>query len=444
MAWIIFDLIANCFQGFLICNFSLQCFCSKRHSAFFDYLLWALCTMFFSLYIISDVPTIDMLVFLFPLLFSIIFSRDSFLTILYWHLILALIFALISGLANHIVLLLPASLKLIFNAHGWVYLVYLLITNILLFLSVHIIIKQKTHGSALSFSSYLNFFLMIASIFLTEESLYYSSENLVQQSSENSLIILLANLGLLSCTFLSVSLFQTVSISALKESRYQAEHTLLFQSKQHQEELEQTYSKLVKIRHDLKHHFQVIEQFIDSNKKQEAAEYLDSIKSTYCKGNFMTGCSALDALLDVKFSKMKKNNIEFKYSTSCSLYEPPIETTDFCSVVGNLLDNAIEGIQRIPEYERNNDSSTIHLSFFKVNNMFYVNCENPCFPSSLTVKHGRYLSSKSNSGNIGIHGIGLQSIENIAEQTEGRCSFYCENGIFYSQVVFPIKMYDLE
>lgn len=443
MAWIIFDLIANCFQGFLICNFSLKCFCSKTHPVFFNFILWLLCTLFFSsLYLTVDSPPIDMLVFLFPLIFSTIFSRDYFLTILYWHLILALVFALISGLANHIVLLLPLSLRMIFESHGWVYLLYLLITNILLFLSVHIIIKQKTHGSALSFSSYLNFFLMIASIFLTEESLYYSSGNLVQQAGENALIILLANLGLLSCTFLSVSLFQTVSLSALRESRYQAEHTLLLQEKQHQEELEQTYSKLVKIRHDLKHHFQVIEQFIDSNKKQEAAEYLDSIKSTYCKGNFMTGCSALDALLDVKFSKMKKNNIEFKYSTSCSLYEPPIETADFCSVIGNLLDNAIEGIQRLPESKRNH--STIHLSFFKVHNMFYVNCENPCSSSALILKHGRYLSSKSDSSNIGIHGIGLRSIENIAEQAEGRCSFYCKNGVFYSQIVFPIKTYALE
>ena len=48
---------------------------------------------------------------------------------------------------------------------------------------------------------------------------------------------------------------------------------------------------------------------------------------------------------------------------------------DFCTIVGNLLDNAIEGVGRIKPAPA---SPSIRLAFSRSWDMFYIYCENPC------------------------------------------------------------------
>lgn len=432
MVWIIFDILINCFQAYLILHFVSKCFVSKPHSKLFDVLLWLSISFFFCLFLFFKLPPIDIAVFLFPIVFSIQFSDDNIITILYWHSIFALIFSLVASLASHIYLLLLDTPLISFNTNGWQHVVFISFTNLLLFILVKLLVFQKSISATPKTTTHLSFFLMMASILLCEEALFYYQNTV--KINEGAIFFFFAQLGLVFCTFLSVFLFHTVSANTLKESRYQAELSLYAQSKQHHEELAKTYSQLVAYRHDIRHHLQTLEHLVAQGQNDDAKCYLASMKHCSSKRLFITGCSAMDALLSAKYSTMEQNKISFRY-TPVPLCKLPIDTIDFCSIVGNLLDNAIEGILRIPEGKRN--SAEIHLSFLKTGDMFFINCENPCNPSTLIVQRGIYKSSKGAAHTLSIHGIGLSSINRIASQSEGRSSFYCEDSIFYAQIVLP-------
>lgn len=432
MVWIIFDIFVNCFQSYLFLSFATKCFGTKTHSKIFDIILWLSVTTFFSLFLFIQLPPIDIIVFLFPIVFSVFFSDENILTILYWHGMFALVFTLVANLAGHIYLFLLDTPLISFNTNSWQHVIFISFTNLVLFILTKLLILQKAIGGGLKISTHFPFFLMISSILLCEESLFHYQTSVT--INEGSVFFLVAQAGLVICTILSVFLFHTVSKSALKESRYQAELSLYAQSKQHHEELTKTYAQLVAYRHDIRHHLQTLEHLVAQGHNSDAQDYLASMKTYSPKRIFITGCPAIDALLSAKHTTMEQNKISFRY-TPTPLCELPIDTIDFCSIIGNLLDNAIEGILRISEDKRR--QAEIHLSLLKTGDMFFINCENPCDSSSLIIQKGIYKSSKSKNSSSSIHGIGLSSIDRIACQAEGRSSFYCEDGIFYAQVVLP-------
>ena len=77
-----------------------------------------------------------------------------------------------------------------------------------------------------------------------------------------------------------------------------------------------------------------------------------------------------------------------------------------CIIIGNLLDNAIEGTQKLKEEERQ-----IYLEMMlKVDNLFIL-IKNPCMEQSLMKKGGHFLTTKNEEG----HGNGI-----IISKTCGR------------------------
>lgn len=433
MGWTIFNIAINCFQAYMILLFATKGFSCRPHTKIYDFLLLLSCSTFFSLFLFFPLPAIDIAVFLFPLAFSLVFSTDSYTSIVYWNVVIALGFALIAGLANHIYFLLLQITNTPFSTNCIRHVIYILLSNAALLLLTQLIIKQKSTDESPRFSTHFPFLLMIIALFLSEESLYYY-QKIVSNSESGMFFPLMIYCGLTICTFLSILLFHTVSLNALKESRYQAELSLYSQSKQHYEELEKSYAQLVAYRHDIRHHLQTLEQLVSHGHMTDAQNYLSSMQCVTTKKFFITGCSAVDALLAAKNSTMESYDISFRY-TAHPLSDLPIDTVDFCSIVGNLLDNSIEGILRIADYS--SLKPTVHLSFLKTGDMFYINCENPCNPSSLIIRKGKFITSKKSEHQSGLRGIGLSSIQRIAEQAEGRCQFYCENQVFYAQVVLP-------
>ena len=192
------------------------------------------------------------------------------------------------------------------------------------------------------------------------------------------------------------------------------------------------YETLTARQHDYKHHLQTLEQLV-SGSSPTAKEYLESIaKEAAQEDMIVTGSPEVDALLTVKRRTMHEKGIEFKL-TPYPLASLPIATADFCAILGNLLDNAIEGIQRIAEPPAN---PLIHLAFSRSWDMFYVYCTNPCEPSTLVEKKGLFLTSKKKNESE-LHGIGLHSIKAIAERAEGRAEFRTEGNEFHAKVVLP-------
>lgn len=82
--------------------------------------------------------------------------------------------------------------------------------------------------------------------------------------------------------------------------------------------------------------------------------------------DFLTGSISVDALLTAKSLACKHHNISLHVS-QCPLNSLPISEVDFCTILGNLLDNAIEGNVCIVN---KSIEKWINLSFSRVWDMF--------------------------------------------------------------------------
>ncbi len=303
-------------------------------------------------------------------------------------------------------------------------------TNVLLFLILKLIIRLKKKCSFPKPSAYAIFIFTLSVVYIVEEALY-SLYN--QYGSQSALPFFIAYIGLLFCVILLIILFHTVSNDTERENRYQAEISLLTLSKQHQRELSQMYEDLTTRQHDYKQHLQMLRELVINDKDSTAEKYLNSVISDNLSDEMIvTGSPEIDALLTAKRRIMRERGIEFIY-VPYPLASLPIHVSDFCSIVGNLLDNAIEGIDRIKPTPT---SPSIRLAFSRSWDMFYIYCENPCDTSTIIKEKDHFVSSKQKT-EPGMHGIGMHSINAIANRDEGRVEFYIESNTFYAKVVLP-------
>ena len=113
-------------------------------------------------------------------------------------------------------------------------------------------------------------------------------------------------------------------------------------------------------------------------------------------------------------------------------YFVPISEVDFCAVVGNLLDNAIEGACRIAD---THSQRWIHLGFFRIWDTFTIRCENSMAPKTVKRhKEGFFTAKESETG---CHGFGIRNIELIAKAADGFCSFETVENTFIANITLP-------
>ncbi|MDD6880797.1 MAG: GHKL domain-containing protein [Firmicutes bacterium] len=434
MIWMTFEILINFFQAYIVLHYIKNSFIYSRETTLADITLLTSFTLYFSIYLFFPTfPLSQQLVFLLPLLHALLLSSEPKISILFWILVLVLTMNLVSVLTYPIFDLLPIIFDFIFSSFHFERFLCIIVTNLTLFLILELIVRLKKNCTFPKSSSYVVFILTLSIIYIIEESIY---DLYLAFSNEAVLSFFTIYVGLLGCITLSVFLFHTVSSDSEKESRYQAEISLLNHSKQHQQELAQMYEELTERQHDYKHHLQVLQELVDGKGHSTAQDYLQClISENEHEKIIVTGSPSVDALLTAKQKIMMDAGIQFEY-TPYPLASLPISTLDFCSIIGNLLDNAIEGIRRISLKGNDMEPPTIHLSFSRSWDMFYIYCENPCDPETVVKHKDLFVSSKSKT-EPGLHGLGLHSIDAIASKAQGRTEYSVQNKVFYAKVVLP-------
>lgn len=181
----------------------------------------------------------------------------------------------------------------------------------------------------------------------------------------------------------------------------------------HFREIKEQYVEFRRLRHDFVNHMKVIESLDDTEKLKE---YVRDVKSKLDSINQVSYCNNLtvDALLSLKRSEAGQNGIKISYSV-CSLEDIGISDFDLCTVIGNLLDNAIEGASKCEE-------KYIDLRILRKIGRILVVVKNSSVP--VTAPFNTTKSDKE------AHGIGIGNIREISEKYEGEAVFKYENGEF--------------
>jgi len=232
---------------------------------------------------------------------------------------------------------------------------------------------------------------------------------------------------LLVTSFISFYLYNTLSKvyeDKLKSEVNSQEREYYFSQCQM---MQDSVERMKSFRHDIKSHFAALKDFTVGNKA--ATDYLNELIEDIDKSEIYsdTGNLAFDSIINYKLRKAKKDNIKL----DIRMFIPPVlnvEVFDVITIMGNLLDNALEAVEKI-------DEKTLKLIvkfdksglFIKIENSFNGEIEY----DEKTGEDKQLVSLKSGTE----HGYGLKNIRQSIEKYNGYMKITHTNNVF-SVVVF--------
>lgn len=111
----------------------------------------------------------------------------------------------------------------------------------------------------------------------------------------------------------------------------------------HCDEVQNIYQQMRTMRHDYKNHLQVMKAYLDLGEYDKLSDYISHLNQEVSDIDTVikTGNVMLDAILNSKISIARTKNIEVNTKV---LLPPTLSISDYdlCTILGNLLDNAIE------------------------------------------------------------------------------------------------------
>ena len=195
----------------------------------------------------------------------------------------------------------------------------------------------------------------------------------------------------------------------------------------HYAEVENMYRKMREWRHDYHNHMQALSAYLDSGDIDSARKYLDEINETLVTVDTVlkTGNRMVDAILNSKISLM--NSKKIRVDATAKLPESlGVSDIDICVIIGNLLDNAMEACEELPENSR----------FVRI----YVSLKGKHIYMSFTNSAGKKRVS-SGSGFISAkgegQGFGLSRVDGLVKKYGGYLTRASEDGGFTTEVYLP-------
>ncbi len=185
------------------------------------------------------------------------------------------------------------------------------------------------------------------------------------------------------------------------------------------------------LKHDMRNHLTEISLLAKSGAIEDLKSYIHSMDSalqppekTVDSGNF-----PIDGIINQKMEEAAANGIPI----DCKLTIPSnlsLNSFDITVLLGNLLDNAIEGCTGCKEPH-------IELELAYAGGCMLIRVSNP-YERMLSIKNGKLLSTKNDGKK---HGYGMYGIHSIVEKYGGNIQIHHEEGIFDVQIEFPLPLY---
>ncbi|MBR3095223.1 MAG: sensor histidine kinase [Clostridia bacterium] len=106
-----------------------------------------------------------------------------------------------------------------------------------------------------------------------------------------------------------------------------------------------------------------------------------------------------------------------------------IENDDLCTVVGNLIDNAIDGAKRAAEKKYIRVKGAVRNGFFTLSVKNAVD-------GVVEIKNNKIKTTKTDTKR---HGIGLKNVAAVAKKYHGAAVFSCDETEFTADVTLQLK-----
>ena len=350
----------------------------------------------------------------------------------------------ISFISNYMIFLINIPVMLIFSGilnssvhttiymQGFIRIVILVLTKVLYFLLTFVFYKWYKHNlkhADFRLNNFEWFSMLLLSAISFAIGLYIFQTNINQFKpiviTVSSLAALAINALVLHCLLRSA------------QNRYKAEEIKFYQlenqaMKTNLDNYIKQEAEISKIKHDMEnvalttttllqeHDYAKIEKHFSQiiNDLQVTDILHTDIKNVY-----------LNAIIQQKYTKCKSKikNVNFTCAADETFRKKEeianIDIIDLCTIIANLLDNAIEAYTECNDYD-------IRINLDYINNSYRIEISNTIKGSVLS-GNKTLKTSKSDTKN---HGIGIKSVKSRAEKYNGKTEFTEENGQFVARV----------
>nr|WP_304970401.1 sensor histidine kinase [uncultured Schaedlerella sp.] len=180
--------------------------------------------------------------------------------------------------------------------------------------------------------------------------------------------------------------------------------------------------------HDLKHQIALLKSEAETKKSMEYLEQMEREIKSYEAQN-KTGNKVLDALLTIQSMACQSKGIELKCVADGELLFF-IDDMDVSSLFGNMLDNAIESVEKLPEEQMR----LIRLYVVREKQFLRICMENYCM-EQVQFKKGMPVTTKKDKR---LHGFGMKSIQSTVKKYDGSMMASLNSNWFEVRILIPI------
>ncbi len=193
-----------------------------------------------------------------------------------------------------------------------------------------------------------------------------------------------------------------------------------------------------RMRHDLRHHYNALNDMIDRGQTDEIKEYLSTVIDTTVKRDSEVYCRnmTVNGVLQYYVGIARDEDIRCEVNAECE--ELTIEPTDLTVLFGNAMENAINACRKCPE------NRWIRIQVGMVQSSLAIEISNSCKEAHLNRRFQTedgfspaeaFLSDRPGGGH------GLRSIAHTAQKYDGSAGFRfnAEKGIFTTRIRLNIR-----
>ena len=343
---------------------------------------------------------------------------------LLWHRLLRTILFIsccyvVTEIGHHFNMLLGPAPSVGFSRQLLMSLPYLLIAPS----SIWICIKKIHHVAEAEFSLlFLTILVFASTLAIAFMSGRYQTEDVFFHSFMIVALILLHLINLITYYAHYQVNKHTRRILEL-QSEAQLNSAALLMLRLNNESIERT----TRARHDLKNTLSYLRDAVSRGQIEEAISFLNqSIDQAFGQMPIVDcGNPIVSSLMNLELRKAAVEGVEVKYK----LVVPPtlpLSELDICSLMTNIIDNAISGCKAAEIA-----SGYVDFQMVTTNSFLRITCKNPTFLTTIPFRVKK-------PGDV--HGYGMNIIRNIAAEHNGFADFHIESGSFIVEIMMDLGL----
>lgn len=428
----VFELLVNVFEAFVLVHFIFSFhrydYKSKRSKGIYvasSLGYAALITVMNCFNQFEGVWGIAYIVYLFVI--GVIFLDGSIWSKLFSSILATVVVLVVTVLLSNLISsVFKNDINMLYSGTGAVRIISIVLVQTFVFIVFDIILKINSKNSiTLKFKEWV-LILSVLAISFTAIALIHSTILSIDYSLSSSIFLFIAEICLI---FVNVVCFYMTCM--LSKNHHETEELRIKQQRydlsiQYAESVKNQYNEMKILRHDMKQEYVVISGLLEAGKMESAVDYIRSRMDSLSNAEIYidVGNDRINSILNSKLSYAKSSGIEVICSSSGDI--SGIDDADLCILLGNLMDNSIEG-----SLASNVDAQFIEAKLVGDDVKIRIQITN-----SASAESGKNIvNGETSKTDKSAHGFGIKSIQYIVHKYNGSVNYVFEHSSVICQVI---------